>query len=129
MRIILINDFSNVHGDNQMRVDYLAPGPGVRESASASKPYYAVDGANISLLHVSAGLLIERYLTERDPCVAVWLSRQFRLISDNPAMPDAELKVLYRTLAARWHQIATQSLLETHPGNPWLDEFPEEALA
>ena len=87
------------------------------------------EGTDIGLLHVNAGLLVERYLKDRDPCVAIWVSRQFRLISDNPAMPDAELKVLYRTLAARWHQIATQSLLETHPGNPWLDEFPEEALA
>jgi hypothetical protein len=37
--------------------------------------------AAVSLLHVSACLLMECYLLERDPCVAVWLSRQFRLIS------------------------------------------------
>lgn len=112
-----------------MRIDYMAPGASVRESVSASRPGMAVDGSDISLLHMSAGMLIERYLEERDPCVAVWLSRQFRLIAECPAMPDGELKMLYRTLAARWHQMAAQSLLESRPGNYWLDEFPEEPSA
>ena len=85
--------------------------------------------ANLAQLHVNAGLLIERYLVDSDPCVAVWLSRQFRLISENPAMPDADLRVLYRTLAARWHQMATQMLCDTRPKSPWLDEFPEESAA
>jgi hypothetical protein len=81
--------------------------------------------ANLAQLHVNAGLLIERYLQDSDPCIAVWLSRQFRLISENPAMSDTQLKVLYRTLAARWHQMATQILVNTLPTTPWLDEFPE----
>jgi hypothetical protein len=104
--------------------------PGVEEIPAAVIGQ-AADGrpagcAAISLLHVSAGLLMERYLLERDPCVAVWLSRQFRLISENPAMPDAELRVLYRTLAARWHLLATQVLSETQPSTAWLDEFAQE---
>ena len=68
-------------------------------------------GGNLAQLHVNAGLLIERYLQDSDPCVAVWLSRQFRLISENPAMPDADLRVLYRTLAARWHQMCDPDAL------------------
>ncbi|GAB6048313.1 hypothetical protein JCM19379_21420 [Methyloparacoccus murrellii] len=83
--------------------------------------------ADLGQLHVNAGLLVERYLEHSDPCIAVWLSRQFRLIAESPAMPDAELKVLYRTLAARWHQMATQALIETLPRKPWLDEFAGEA--
>ena len=82
----------------------------------------------IGLLHVNAGLLVERYFQDGDPCVAIWVSRQFRLISESAAMPDGELKVLYRTLAARWHQMAISRLTESRPGHPWLDEFADGAL-
>jgi len=85
------------------------------------------DIAGLGQLHVNAGFLIDRYLSDGDPCSAVWLSRQFRLISESPAMTDAELRVLYRTLAARWHQMAVQMLCDTRPKSPWLDEFTEES--
>ena len=101
------------------------PPSSVRISSASGQPM----AADLAQLHFNAGLLIERYLTDSDPCVAVWLSRQFRLISENPAMPDPDLRVLYRTLAARWHQMAAQMLCDTRPKSPWLDEFPEESAA
>ena len=42
-------------------------------------------------------------------------------------MTDAELRALYRTLAARWHQMAVQMLCDTRPKGLWLDEFFGEA--
>lgn len=85
-----------------------------------------VGASPLGVLHMSAAMLVDRYLVEPDPCVAVCLSRQFRLISEDASVPDAELKVLYRTLAARWHQMAVQSPFTTRPRGPWLDEFEPE---
>lgn len=62
--------------------------------------------ASLPLLHVSAGLLLEQFLLESDPCIALGLSRQFRQISECPELIDERLRVMYRSLAARWHQIA-----------------------
>ena len=104
----------------------LFPKPTVPSLAAAANPIRP-HAADLGQLHVNAGLLIDRYLNEGDPCTAVWLSRQFRLISENPAMTDAELRVLYRTLAARWHQMAVQMLCDTRPKSPWLDEYFGEA--
>lgn len=84
------------------------------------------NGSPLGVLHMSAALLVDRYLNEPDPCVAVCLSRQFRLISEDSSVPDAELRVLYRTLAARWHQMAIQSVFPLRPTGPWLDEFAQE---
>jgi hypothetical protein len=85
-----------------------------------------LSGSPLGVLHMSAALLVDRYLEEPDPCVAVCLSRQFRLISEDSSVPDAELRVLYRTLAARWHQMAIQSVFPLRPTGPWLDEFAPE---
>lgn len=85
-----------------------------------------VRASPLGVLHMSAAMLVDRYLLDPDPCVAVCLSRQFRLISEDTSVPDAELKVLYRTLAARWHQMAVQSPLASRPRGPWLDEFALE---
>lgn len=104
----------------------LFPKPTVPSLAAAANPIRP-HAADLGQLHVNAGLLIDRYLNEGDPCTAVWLSRQFRLISENPAMTDAELRALYRTLAARWHQMAVQMLCDTRPKGLWLDEFFGEA--
>lgn len=84
------------------------------------------DGSNLGILHLGAALLVDRYLEEPDPCVAVCLSRQFRLISEDADVPDAQLRVLYRTLAARWHQMAIKSVFSVRPSAPWLDEFAPE---
>ena len=89
-------------------------------------PAKSVGGSPLGVLHMSAALLVDRYLAEPDPCVAVCLSRQFRLISEDASVPDAELKVLYRTLAARWHQMAVQAVFAPRPRGPWLDEFAPE---
>lgn len=88
-----------------------------------------VGASPLGVLHMSAAMLVDRYLLDPDPCVAVCLSRQFRLISEDASVPDAELKVLYRTLAARWHQMAVQSPLAIRPRGPWLDEFVPESGA
>lgn len=64
---------------------------------------------SLPLLHVSAGLLLERFLNERDSCAALGLSQQFRQIAESPDLVDERLKVLYRTLAARWQQISGRS--------------------
>lgn len=61
---------------------------------------------SLPLLHVSAGLLLEHFLIARDPCTALGLSRQFRQISESPDLFDERLRVMYRSMAARWHQIA-----------------------
>ncbi len=87
------------------------------------------EDTDIGLLHVNAGLLVERYVKDCDPCVAIWVSRQFRLIAENAALSDTELRVLYRSLAARWHQMAIVKLTEVRPGKPWLDEFADGARA
>lgn len=63
-------------------------------------------------LHVNAGLLLERFFQEGDPCIAVWLSRQFRLMSESPDMFDDGLRVMYRSIAARWHQIGSRASSE-----------------
>lgn len=64
----------------------------------------------LALLHVNAGLLIERFFSEGDPCIAVWLSRQFQLMSESPQMFDDRLRIMYQTIAVRWHQIGSHSL-------------------
>lgn len=40
----------------------------------------------------------------------------------------SELKVLYRTLAARWHQMVLTMLTDSRPVHHWLDEFSDGAL-
>lgn len=64
----------------------------------------------LALLHVNAGMLIERYFAEGDPCIAVWLSRQFRLMSESPQMFDDRLRVMYQTIGIRWHEIGSHSM-------------------
>jgi hypothetical protein len=64
----------------------------------------------LALLHVNAGFLLERFLADGDPCIAVGLSRQYRLMAESPQMLDDRLRVMYRTIAARWHQIGSQSV-------------------
>lgn len=63
----------------------------------------------LALLHVTAGFLFEKFLSDGDPCIAVGLSRQYRLIAESPQMFDDRLRVMYRTIAARWHQIGSRS--------------------
>lgn len=79
-------------------------------------------GRELGLLHFAAGMLVERFFVEYDPCAAVGLSRQFRQISEHPALADSELRLLYRTLAARWHVLAIRTLANTQPRGSLLDE-------
>lgn len=79
-------------------------------------------GRELGLLHLAAGMLVERFFVEYDPCAAVGLSRQFRQISEHPALADSELRLLYRTLAARWHVLAIRTLADTQPRGSLLDE-------
>ena len=96
---------------------------------SSGEKSISVGSSPLGVLHMSAAMLVDRYLLDPDPCVAVCLSRQYRLISEDASVPDAELKVLYRTLAARWHQMAIQSPAAGRPRGPWLDEFAPETNA
>lgn len=61
----------------------------------------------IELLHAGVGVLMAHYLASDEPvrtrCLALAISRQLRLISEHPDLPDRGLCPLYRTMAARWH--------------------------
>lgn len=61
----------------------------------------------IELLHAGVGVLMAHYLASEEPvrtrCLALTISRQLRLISEHPDLPDWGLRPLYRTMAARWH--------------------------
>lgn len=64
----------------------------------------------LEILHAGLGMLMARYLIATEPCLALWVSRQLRLIADHPELPDPGSRPLYLTMAARWHIRATLDL-------------------
>jgi hypothetical protein len=64
----------------------------------------------LELLHAGLGMLMARYLVAAEPCLALWVSRQLRLIANHPELPDKLLRPLYLTMAARWQVRASLGL-------------------
>lgn len=84
---------------------------GVDDAGSEPAPSFAMlNDQELALLHESLFVLASRFFRDRDPCAALWISRQMRLIADHGALPDRALRPFYLTLAARWHTLARNLL-------------------
>jgi hypothetical protein len=77
-------------------------------AGSTPAPHLAIN--ELEFLHAGLGVLMARYLMAAEPCLALWVSRQLRLIANHPELPDPGSRPLYMTMAARWHVRATLSL-------------------
>jgi hypothetical protein len=77
---------------------------------SGSEPGPAVAINELEFLHAGLGMLMTRYLMAAEPCLALWVSRQLRLIANHPELPDPGSRPLYMTMAARWHVRASMEL-------------------
>ena len=75
-----------------------------------SAPVHGVAINELELLHAGLGMLMARYLVATEPCLALWVSRQLRLIANHPELPDPGSRPLYLIMAARWHIRATLGL-------------------
>jgi hypothetical protein len=74
-----------------------------QETEAAKRPV-----SDLELLHSGLGVLMAGYLSTMEPCLALLVSRQLRLISEQPDLPDPALRPLYLTMAARWHRRAAE---------------------
>ncbi len=74
------------------------------------KPHYTVNPpasarvSDMEILHAGLGVLMANMPKPGNrKNRALQISRQFRMIADHPELPDTDLRLLYRTLAAYWH--------------------------